>query len=88
MIDGSLFLVKHWANGCVVFDRQFGDTYALDSTTTAIFSAVQDGNLCFSSLIESIKLQSPDVAMNELEARVHGAMAHLRYLGLVDADLN
>lgn len=88
MIDGNRYLVRSWTDGCIVFDRKFGDTHALDPTVAAIFSAVESGNTCFSGLKEAIKLQGPNTALNELENRVRSALDHLKRLGLVDVHLN
>lgn len=88
MKNGSQFLVRSWADGSIVFDRRFGDTHALDPTVAAIFSVVESGNTCFSGLMEAIKLQGPNTALNESENRVRSALDHLKRLGLVDAHLN
>ena len=34
------FLLREWADGCVVFDRRFGNTHALDSDTAEVFTAL------------------------------------------------
>jgi PqqD family protein of HPr-rel-A system len=79
------FLFRRWLDGCVVFDRQLGDTHALDPTAAALFFSLQDGNAGSSSLTEVIAPQYPDSTIEELALRVDSTVAHLRSLGLVDA---
>lgn len=31
------FLIRHWPDGVVVFDRRFGDTHALNHLTASVF---------------------------------------------------
>jgi PqqD family protein of HPr-rel-A system len=82
------FLVKHWHDGAVVFDRQFGDTHALDPATSAVFVSLQDGDASRSTLIENISSYYPESSIQELETRVDELLEHLKRLDLVKATIN
>ena len=34
------FLLREWDDGCVIFDRRFGNTHALNSVTAEVFKAL------------------------------------------------
>ena len=34
------FLLREWDDGCVIFDRRFGNTHALNSVTAEVFNAL------------------------------------------------
>lgn len=88
MREDGRFLIRQWLDGCVVFDRQVGDTHALDPTSAAIFLGIENGNVTMSGLAEKISSFHPDATSQDLRAKVYGVLAHLEKLGLVRADLN
>ena len=49
------FLLRDWDDGCVVFDRRFGNTHALNSITAEVFKAL---------------LAAPDEAPHQVVARL------------------
>lgn len=49
------FLLREWDDGCVIFDRRFGNTHALNSVTAEVFKAL---------------LASPDEAPQQRLARL------------------
>lgn len=82
------FLVTHWRDGCAVFDRQFGDTHALDPAAAATFLFMAHGGHDRSSLMAKVATVCPEIPGQDMADRVEGVRQHLERLGLVKADLN
>lgn len=82
------FLVTQWVDGCVVFDRQFGDTHALDPAVAAIFFCVEDGEWDRAALISKYASFYPEMSNQFIESQFDGALVHLETLGLVKANIN
>lgn len=88
MGESDRFLVRHWLDGSVVFDRQFGDTHALDPAASAIFFALENGERGKSTLIAKISQFYPESPAQDIPSRVNELLEHLERLGLVRADIN
>jgi len=81
------FLVKQWLDGCVVYDREFGNTHALDPAASAVFLALKNGDRDRSTLIEIISSFYPGSSDQEIASRVVELIEHLEGLGLAKADI-
>ena len=83
---GERFLVHQWTDGCAVFDRQTGDTHALDSLACTAFATAQDG----ASLRESVQQLAPsfypDKAADELALLVCECCERLEKCGLMESE--
>lgn len=88
MGESNRFLVRQWLDGSVIFDRQFGDTHALDPAAAAVFSCSECGERDRTILIEKISSFYPEANALEMATKVEGLLEHLDRLGLVRADLN
>ncbi len=88
MSETQRFVVRSWHDGSVVFDRNLGDTHALDSTAATLFLAIQRGENSSPFLTGAIAKYYPDSTFGELALLVDANMAHLREIGLVDERLN
>ena len=82
------FLVTQWVDGCVVFDRQFGDTHALDPAVAAIFLCIENGERDRSALIAKNASFYPEISNQFIESQLDGTLVHLEALGLVKANIN
>jgi len=82
------FLVTQWSDGCVVFDRQFGETHALDPAAAATFLFMTHGSSDRSLLIAKVATDCPEIPAQDIAGRVQGVLQQLAKLGLVKADLN
>lgn len=88
MGESDRFLVRHWLDGSVVFDRQFGDTHALDPAASAIFLALENGERGRSTLIAKLSSFYPESPDQDIQMRVDELLEHLERSGLVSADIN
>lgn len=82
------FLVTQWPDGCVVFDRQCGNTHALDPAAATSFLFMAHGGHDKASLMAKVATVCPDTSAQDVADRVEGALQHLKKLGLVKAGLN
>lgn len=74
---GERFLLRDWDDGCVVFDRRFGNTHALDSATAEVFMALlaaTDDDL--QRVVERLSFSAPGEAPKD-RAAIEQALARL-----------
>lgn len=88
MGEKDRFLIKHWADGSVVFDRQFGDTHAIDPAASSIFISLQNGERDRAGLVEKISSFYPDATAQYLNDRLDDILVNLDKLGLMKAEIN
>jgi hypothetical protein len=71
------FLFHVWPDGCAVFDRSCGDTHILDVVSALGFlSGLQ------ATTSEIVKLQLPDVPLDELSSALDDARLRLEKIEL------
>lgn len=88
-MDGSTrFLVKQWLDGGAVFDKQFGDTHALDPAAFEVFLALDQGESKRSTLLEKFSPFYPDLTVEELADQFEEVLSRLQRLRLTKVDLN
>lgn len=83
----SLFAIRHWEDGVVVFDRKLGATHALDIVTGQVFC----GTLATlkpsdADLLQSVRSLRPDADEADLVAAVVQAHSRLVAAGLLAVD--
>lgn len=88
MVEAGRFLFRQWRDGTVVFDRQFGDTHALDPTAAAVFMALEKETCERSALITALSPFYPEASQQDLASRLDGLFEQLTTLGIVKADIN
>lgn len=88
MSEAGRFLVKQWLDGSAIFDRQLGDTHALDPTASAVFLALEKGAGERSALIATLSPFYPEATQQDLASRLDSLLEQLTTLGLVKADTN
>lgn len=88
IVKDSRFLVKQWLDGSVVFDRQFGDTHALDPAAAVVFLSFMKGEREPVALMAALSPLYPDATIQDMTSRLDGLIAQLSKLGLVKEDFN
>lgn len=88
MVKADRFLVKQWLDGSAVFDRQFGDTHALDAAAAAIFLSLKKGEREQAALIATLSPFYPEATQQDMTSRLDSLLEQLTKLGLVEADIN
>lgn len=88
MVTTGRFQVRQWPDGSVVFDRQFGDTHALDPVISSIFLALMTGVAGRADLLKQIAPFYLDETSEGLDAHLDDVLVQLDKLGLMKADLN
>ncbi len=82
------FLVKQWADGSVVFDRQLGDTHALDPVAAAVFLSFNKGERERAVLLAILSPFYAQDAQQDMNSRLDDLIEQLSMLDLVKADVN
>lgn len=85
---GGRFLVKQWADGCVVFDSQFGDTHALDPASAAVFLSLKKGDREQAALLATLSPFCPEETKLNMASRLDALLEQLTMLGLLEANTN
>ena len=88
MVIIGRFQVKQWPDGSVVFDRQFGDTHALDPVVSSIFIALVRDVVERADLLRQIAPFYLDETSEGLDAHLDDVLVQLDKLGLMKADIN
>lgn len=83
MVGDGRFLVRHWVDGCVLFDLQSGDTHALDPLSCSMFLSFDSENIDKSPHIERMLVLYPNLAGSDIESQYDHALQHLTNLNLV-----
>lgn len=77
------FLIQVWPEGCVVFDRQLGNTHAMDELTGAVFRLLLDHPDAEPAWLSSELGPQLGRSGPEGMAAVEQALAHLGTHGLM-----
>jgi PqqD family protein of HPr-rel-A system len=81
--NSDRFLVRQWQDGCVVFDRNTGNTHALDLLTFAMLEAVDRHDKDKDAMITACHSYFPLSSANELESMVQACYERLEKCGLI-----
>lgn len=85
-MEASLrFLVRQWADGCVIFDRLSGNTHALDLLTFDVLEALQDGDNGRASVNAACHSHFPQSSADELDCIARECCERLEKCGLIAA---
>lgn len=79
------FLVRQWADGSVVFDRQNGNTHALDPLTFDVLEALKDGDNDRASVNAVCHSHFPLSSADELDSIARECCERLEKCGLIAA---
>ncbi|MCB2005024.1 MAG: HPr-rel-A system PqqD family peptide chaperone [Rhodoferax sp.] len=79
------FLVRQWADGCVIFDRQSGNTHALDPMTFAVLEAIQASDNDPASVNAACHSYFPQSSADELDSIARECCERLEKCGLIPA---
>ncbi len=88
MEPSQRFLVRKWADGCVIFDRQSGNTHALDLITFAAFDALQLGDNIHAAVNAARHLHAPLSSADDLDSIARECCERLEKCGLISNQPN
>lgn len=83
MILERQLLVHYWPDGCAVFDRQTGDTHAMDNIACSAVEALQNGNDARQAVRLAAYAAQPDKTAYELDQVIANCFQQLERCGLI-----